>query len=276
MADIKWVWRDGARLTPWMLYQINRLDAAFFKRWGYRILVSSGVRLEIEQEAIFRARYVTAGNVRGRKVYDTRWWNGQLWYRISNLGTVAAPNSPQANHQIRGTDGAVDLRDTGPDAGIMTKTSPRGRWIREQAAKYDLEPEGDLFGEGWHFKVKNVQKTPPSIPSGGGSKPLPTPIKEEDMGPQRAKSSKTGNWYAIYEFTATLIRAGKSGSENHAHAAAYSKAAGGVNFPTLSSKEITLLKDDAKARATAFFTALGNSAALTKVLAAIDETFADE
>lgn len=169
---VDYVWRNGARLTPWMNYQINRLSAACFKRWGCYIIVSSGVRLESEQIVIFTARYVTAGNIRGRKVYDMRWWNGQWWYRISSAGTVAAPNSPQANHQIRGTVGAVDIRDTGSDAGIMSKNSPRGKWIRQVCREYDLEPEGDGFNEGWHFKVLNVHKAVPSTPSGGGSKPI--------------------------------------------------------------------------------------------------------
>jgi|SRR6478735_2103606 len=167
MAE-QWVWRDGARLTPWMAYQIERLNDALFRNFGVRVIVSSGVRLEAEQEAIFRARYVTAGNVNGRRVYDTRWWNGVLWYRISPLGTVAAPNSPQANHQIQGSNGAVDIRDTGADAGVMTASSTRGRWIRAHAAEFDLVAEGDGFGEGWHFKVKNVWKTPPS--DGGKNK----------------------------------------------------------------------------------------------------------
>jgi hypothetical protein len=177
MAEVQWSWLDGARMTPWMKYQIQRLDADFFKEFGYHIRVSSGVRLEIEQEAIFRRRYVLSWDVRGRRVYDTRWWNGSLWYRIDPAGTVAAPNSPQANHQIRGTNGAVDLRDTGPDAGIMTASSKRGRWIRANAWKYDLVAEGDSFGEGWHFKMLNVFKTPPGTPSGGGSVPFPVAPK---------------------------------------------------------------------------------------------------
>jgi len=168
-----WVFRDGARLTPWMKYQIDRLSAAMFAIFGVRVIVSSGVRTDAEQEAIFRARYVTAGNVRGRRVYDTRWWNGQLWYRISSAGTVAAPGT--SNHQIRGTRGAVDIRDTGSDAGIMTASSARGRWIRQHAHEYDLVAEGDGFGEGWHFAVLNVYNTPPG---GGGNV---TPPKEKDM-----------------------------------------------------------------------------------------------
>jgi hypothetical protein len=190
----EWVYRNGARLTPWMNYQINRLNADFKKRFGYDIIVSSGVRTFEDQRAIFLARYVTYANVRGRRVYDTRWWNGVLWYRISSAGTVAAPNSPQANHQIQGSKGAVDIRDTGPDAGVMTKTSPRGRWIRQEARKYYLVPEGDGFGEGWHFAVLDVWRTPPGSSAGGGAQPIP-PTKETTVVPYRradATARKTG------------------------------------------------------------------------------------
>ncbi|QDP43579.1 lysin A [Microbacterium phage Tyrumbra] len=172
MADA-WVWRDGARLTPWMKYQIDRLSAAMFALFGVRVIVSSGIRTYAEQEAIFRARYVLVGDVRGRKVYDTRWWNGRLWYRISAAGTVAAPGS--SNHEIQGSRAAVDIRDTGSDAGIMTATSKRGRWIRQHAHEYDLVAEGDGFGEGWHFATLNIWK---AVPGGGGSI---TPPERKDM-----------------------------------------------------------------------------------------------
>ncbi|WP_439593881.1 hypothetical protein [Microbacterium sp.] len=177
MADF--VWRDGARLTPWMLYVILLLDAALRTAFGVGVLVSSGLRLAAEQEAIFRERYVTAANIRGRKVYDTRIWNGVRWYRISPLGTVAVPRF--SNHEIQGDNGAVDIRDTGTDAGISVAGSVRGRWIREWCrATGLLVAEGDGFGEGWHFRVPGIFRTPPGsgAGSGGGNLPLPNKPKE--------------------------------------------------------------------------------------------------
>lgn len=168
---VTYVYRDGKRLTPWMLYQINRLDTDLYRAFGVRVIVSDGIRTNPEQVAIFLSRYVTAGNVRGRRVYDTRWWNGQLWYRISAAGTVAQPGT--SNHEIQGTNAAVDLRDTGSDAGITVRNSVRGRWIRENTHKYDLVAEGDGFNEGWHFLVRNIFN---AVPSGGGS----TPKSKED------------------------------------------------------------------------------------------------
>lgn len=156
--------RNGQRLTPYMLYQIDRLNAAFKARWGLEIIVTSGIRTYQEQVDIFVARYVKAGDVRGRKVYDTRVWNGVTWYRISSAGTVAVPGT--SNHEVQGTNGAMDIRDTGNDAGITVKTSARGRWIRAEYGKYDMEAEGDNFGEGWHVKVRNIGTAVPG--SGGG------------------------------------------------------------------------------------------------------------
>lgn len=159
------VTRDGSRLTPYMLYQINRLDADFHARWGLHIIVSSGVRTYEEQKAIFLARYVLAGAVNGRRVYDTRTWNGQTWYRISSAGTVAVPGT--SNHEIQGTRSAVDIRDTGADAGITSKGSPRGIWIRQNVSKYGMEASGDGFGEGWHFTILNIGNAVPGAGSAG-------------------------------------------------------------------------------------------------------------
>lgn len=163
-----YVWRDGARLTPWMLYVILLLDADLFRAFGVHVLVSSGIRTYAEQEAIFRARYVTAGDVRGRRIYDTRVWNGVRWYRISPAGTVAVPSF--SNHEIQGTRAAVDIRDTGSDAGITVASSARGRWIRDWARRTGLLiASGDSFGEGWHFDVPGIFRTPPP-----NRKPAPT------------------------------------------------------------------------------------------------------
>lgn len=174
------VFRDGSRLTAWMLYVINLLDADMFRLFGVHVLVTSGIRTYAEQEKIFRARYVTAANINGRRVYDTRVWKGVRWYRISAAGTVAVPGT--SNHEIQGTKAAVDLRDTGRDAGISTAGSARSNWLRANASKYGLIASGFSFGEAWHYDVPNIYKTPPSS-GGGGSTPTPVPAQpttEED------------------------------------------------------------------------------------------------
>ena len=182
---VTFVSRDGQRLTPYMLQQINKLDADFFAAFGVHIVVSSGIRMSQEQIDIFLQRYVTAGNINGRRVYDTRTWKGQTWYRISSAGTVATPGT--SNHEIQGNTAAVDLRDTGSNAGIMTASSTRGRWIRARIRNYAMYNSGDSFGEGWHFDVYNLGAPSSAAvvvndddtvtpPGGGGGEPLSVPV----------------------------------------------------------------------------------------------------
>lgn len=167
---VTYVWRDGSRLTLWMLYVVDLISAEMMSLFGVSLLVSSGIRTYEEQKAIFLARYVTAGNINGRRVYDTRWWNGVLWYRISSAGTVAQPGT--SNHEIQGTRAAMDIRDTGKDAGVTVRSSVRGKWLRQNAARFGIVASGDGFGEGWHFDVLDIFRTPPTPP------PTPTPTKE--------------------------------------------------------------------------------------------------
>lgn len=176
---VDYTWRGNARVTPYMAYQLDRLDADLRRLFGVGLVANSGIRIPQEQIDIFLQRYVTAGNVNGRKVYDTRWWNGQLWYRISAAGTVAAPGS--SNHEIQGTKAAVDIADTGSDAGITSKNSVRGRWIRANAPNYDLVASGDSFGEGWHFDINNIFAAVPGQPSGGGGTVFPTKKESNSM-----------------------------------------------------------------------------------------------
>ena len=159
-----YVYRDGARLTPWMKHQIDRLDADFFKRFGVHIVVTSGIRTNAEQRNIFFSRYVTAGDVRGRRVYDTRWFEGRLWYRVSSAGTVAQPGS--SNHEVQGSKAAVDLADTGKDPGVSWPGTVRSNWLRANCVKYDLVASGFGFGEAWHYDVRNIFNSPPARPAG--------------------------------------------------------------------------------------------------------------
>ncbi len=169
-----WVWRDGQRLTPAMLVDFLALDEEFYQRTGCRLKISSGIRTDEEQERIWYERYVPVWDVRGRKVYDFRWWRGIQWARISPDGTVAPPGS--SNHQINlaaGRRGALDLYDTGSDPGILTRGTFRARVFDEIAPKHGYDSEGYAFGENWH---KRYNRDPwRAVPAGGGAKPLPVP-----------------------------------------------------------------------------------------------------
>lgn len=164
----EFVWRDGSRLTPWMLYQINLLGALFYIKFKVNLTVRSGLRTYQEQVDIFLSRYVTAPNVNGRKVYDTRVWNGARWYRVSPAGTVAVPGT--SNHEVQGASGAVDFGDTGNDGqGVAVAGSVRANWLRVNAPKFDFVPEGYAFKEPWHYRASNIFKTPPVVGGGASS-----------------------------------------------------------------------------------------------------------
>jgi hypothetical protein len=182
-----YVWWGNARVTPYMHYQLTRLDSDLKRLFGVGLVANSGIRLPQEQIDIFLQRYVRAGDVRGRKVYDTRWWNGVLWYRISPAGTVAQPGT--SNHEIQGDKAAVDIQDTGADAGITSKSSTRGRWLRANASNYALIASGDGFGEGWHFDIVGIWR---AVPGGGGTAPA-TPKESDNM----QSISINGNLYGV-------------------------------------------------------------------------------
>ncbi|MGO1267095.1 MAG: D-alanyl-D-alanine carboxypeptidase family protein [Microbacterium gubbeenense] len=147
--------------------------AAWFKTaTGYDLIVSSGIRTYVEQVAIFTARYTLAPN--GRRVYDARWWKGQLWYRISAVGTVAAPGS--SNHE---TGRSLDLRDSGPDAGVAASfNTHRNRLLSANLHRFGFTHTGKNFGEPWHIEQLQVadpflgQGKPQSISSSDVGQPL--------------------------------------------------------------------------------------------------------
>lgn len=190
-----YVYRNGQRLTPWMAYCIDRFSDALHQKFGCRVVVTSGIRTYQEQVAIFLRRYVLAHEIRGRRVYDTRVWNGKRYYRIDATGTVRQPG--YSNHEVQGQRGAADLRDTGKDAGIMSANNPRSNWARANAHKYGLVPEGYNFREPWHFAIDGIFRTPPAPPTNGGeSKPkTPTnkPVTPEEDEDDMPKNS--GVWY---------------------------------------------------------------------------------
>lgn len=188
---------QGILVTLYMKYVLERVDAWLQKNYGLRLVCRDGIRTYDKQKSIFLARYVTAANLRGRKVYDTRWWEGQLWYRIDATGTVATPGS--SNHEVQGTGdaarAAVDIADSGADAGITVKNSARGRAMRAAAAELGIEPEGDNFAEGWHWLIRGINR---AVPGQGGSTPAPAPAPSGGSGrPNPWSVIKGWNWNGI-------------------------------------------------------------------------------
>lgn len=208
MGGIQYVYWPGTttRLTPWMLYCLQLLDADLQRLFGVRLALDSsvtqrGIRTNQEQVALFLSRYRPQASGSG-PFGDVRYWRGRRYVRYSGLGTVAQPDT--SNHEIQGDKAAIDLADTG-GAGIGTMGSERSNWLRKNAANYGLIPEGFGFAEAWHYAVPNIF-TP--VPAGNVSppqdpEPAPIPLEDITMNPIINVVAKVGDptdsgvlWYA--------------------------------------------------------------------------------
>lgn len=199
---VSYVYRDGARLTPWMDYCLGRLDADLQRLFGVRLTLApdKGIRTTAEQTAIFLSRYRV--QLVGKGPFgDVRWWKGRRYVRHSGLGTVAQPGT--SNHEIQGSTAAVDVADSG-GPGIGTMGSARSNWLRANASRYGLVPEGFSFGEAWHYAIPNVFNPVPGVGSGagssagsGGSGVVPPGRVEEDEDDMYIANVKNGNFYLV-------------------------------------------------------------------------------
>lgn len=137
---------DGLPVAIGIAISVLMLKALFLAETGYNLIVFSAIRTYAEQEVIFRQRYVLAGDINSRRVYDSRWWNGQLWYRISAAGTVAAPGT--SNHE---TGRSIDFSDSGPYPGVSSSfDAPRNLVLRRLMSQVGFTLTGLNFGEPWH------------------------------------------------------------------------------------------------------------------------------
>lgn len=238
MADYSW--RDGQRVAPGTLAAYDAMRVDFERAFpGLTLKISSATRTRAEQEAIFRARYVPATQVRGRRVYDYRWWNGVLWARISAAGTVAVPGT--SNHE---NDRALDIRDTGTNAGVTVAGNARSNWIRANAHRYGFNPNGYSFGEPWHIEYTG---NPWSIPSwaGGGATTIP-----DSQSPNEKEFEMKGLQYVrgADKTRVFMLFNDESGfySEHSGVDAAYNNALAQMwktgSWPTVTESHATVLK----------------------------------
>ncbi|HEY0249717.1 MAG TPA: hypothetical protein VGC45_15810 [Gryllotalpicola sp.] len=100
----------------------------------------------------------------------TRAQQQDLYDAYLHGGALAAdPADPSAAHHIRQEDGgeasALDLHDSGADAGVNVIGSPRHTTLLSILAQHGFQPEGDTFhpAEGWHVRY-----------IGGGTSASPT------------------------------------------------------------------------------------------------------
>lgn len=163
---------DGWPVAVGTASAFGRLKAAFEAAFPVTLHVYSGFRSAAEQEEIFRARYRPGAY---SPFGDYRWWNGIRWGRVSGEGTVAVPGT--SNH---GNGRALDIRDSGADAGVTRAGNARSNWIRANAHRFGFAPAGYGFGEPWHIELAgNLDPWQGGVPAGTDQGTAPDDNEEE-------------------------------------------------------------------------------------------------
>ena len=147
-----YVKRDGERVETHVAAAFDRLEKAFTRAFpGLGLIVASGTRTRAEQAELYRLWQAGRGNL------------------------AAAPG--YSNHEESGPAGprALDVWDTGRDAGVTVAGTKRANWLRANAPKFGFNPAGYGFArvEPWH-----IEYTGPL--SGGGVKHVTVsrPVKD--------------------------------------------------------------------------------------------------
>lgn len=121
---------DGQRVEKNVAEAFKKWRTAFKERWGLALLISSGTRTRAEQAELHRLYLAGKGNL------------------------AAAPG--YSNHEESGPRGprALDLRDSGADAGVTVAGSARSNWMKTTAQQYGFDPAGFRFSrvEPWHYE----------------------------------------------------------------------------------------------------------------------------
>lgn len=178
---------DGQRVEKNVATAFRKMAAAFKKRWGLTLHITSGTRTRAEQAELYR-----------------KWKNG-----TGNL--AAAPG--YSNHEEGGPIGprALDLRDSGTDPGVAWIGSERSNWLAKEAAKHGFKNAGHFFSprEGWHYEYTGVIGRYPAS-TGGGSSPVVIPTQEDSMFVAIVRKK---DWYLVVGGKACLLGAA-SGARN--------------------------------------------------------------
>lgn len=124
---------DGQRVAANVAADYYRLEAEFRRVFGLDLIISSGVRTWQEQ-------------------YDL--WHAFAVAKTTNV-RAAHPDDPKAFHVETNPVGprAIDIRDSGADAGVTRYGNPRSKWIRDNAHRFNFDPAGyDHYDEPWHLE----------------------------------------------------------------------------------------------------------------------------
>ena len=139
---------DGERVEVHVAAAFRKLDAAFYKATGEHLTVASGTRTRALQEKLYAA--------------------------YLNGGTLAA-RPGTSNHEEDGPIGprAIDVHDTGRDAGVTTAGTKRANWLRANAKRFGFNPAGYGFRqvEPWHIEFTGSLAG--AVPAAASSKLAP-------------------------------------------------------------------------------------------------------
>jgi hypothetical protein len=133
---------DGQRVEVHVARDFKAMRAEFFAVWGLVLYVSSGTRTRLEQTKLWNAWLAWSAFLAGRGP------------RVPFANLAAAPG--YSNHEESGPRGprALDLRDSGKDAGVTVIGSARSNWLAANAHRWGFTPAGHSFKprEGWHYE----------------------------------------------------------------------------------------------------------------------------
>jgi len=125
---------DGERVETAVARAYIAFEAEFRRVFGLDLAISSGTRTRAEQQYL----------------YDLY---------LSGQGNLAA-RPGESNHEEYGPRGprALDLRDSGNDAGITRVYSHRSIWARDNCGRFGFVNAGYNFSpqEGWHFEFEGA------------------------------------------------------------------------------------------------------------------------
>lgn len=137
---------DGERVETAVARAYAALEAEFRRVWNLDLLVSSGTRTYQEQAILYQ-----------------KWLNG--------TGNLAAKPG-MSNHEEGGPRGprALDVRDSGADAGVTVINSPRSIWLKNNCGRFGFVNAGYGFKpqEAWHIEYQgNLDNG--AVPAGNGA-----------------------------------------------------------------------------------------------------------
>jgi len=137
---------DGEKVETHVAAAFDKMAAAFKAHFGLTLHVRSGMRTDAEQQALYNA---------GR--------------------TKARPG--QSDHNESGPNGpvALDLYDSGKDAGVKYIGTVRSNWLKRIAGSFQFYLDGATFQppEGWHYKFTGKLTDAPAPTSTTVKTPVP-------------------------------------------------------------------------------------------------------